>query len=54
MTLAILPARLEQRVVGGVLHQGVFERVDRIGQRALLERQPGFDELRQRLVQLRF
>jgi hypothetical protein len=34
--MQFLPPASEQRVVGGVLHQGVLEGVDRIGRRALL------------------
>src|SRR5215472_6142200 len=45
LAVQLLPARSEERFVGGVLHQGVLENVDRIGWRALLERQPGCDEL---------
>ena len=47
----LLPTTLGQRVVGGVLHQGVLKGVHRVRPRALLERQPRFDEVRERLIQ---
>ena len=52
LAVQLLPAAPEQRVIGGLLHQGVLEGVHRLGRRALLECQPGFDQLGQRVVQL--
>ena len=43
---------LEQRVVGGILHQGVLEGVDGIGQVAAPERESRFGQLVERAVEL--
>ena len=48
-----LPPAPEQAFVGGVLHQGVFERVAHVGRRAVAEHQLRVLQLRERGAQRR-
>ena len=52
LTVQLLPAALEQRVVGRVLYQRVLEGVNRIRRRAATEGQSGRGQLRESVVEL--
>ena len=47
----LLPGAAQQRLIGGILHQGVLKEVGRLGEDAALVEQLGRDQLCQTLLQ---
>jgi hypothetical protein len=52
LCVQLLPSAAQQAAVSRVLHQGVFEGIDRVGRRATLEDQLGGYEARESSLQL--